>query len=241
MKRIVYLLLISLSLFTVSCDEVTQIIEDNELTEAEVVEGLKMALTVGTDTSVTTLAAVDGYLGDELVKILLPEEAAVIVTNIAKVPGGNLLIDKTIQAINRSAEDAAPEAKSIFVNAITNITIEDGFAILKGENDAATTYLKTNTESQLSAAFSPKISASLNKKLVGNISAESAYSDLISAYNTASLNGVLFPKVTTNSLTEHTTQKALDGLFLKVSVEEENIRTIAAHRVNDILKKVFGE
>lgn len=241
MKRIVYLLLISLSLFTVSCDEVTQIIEDNGLTEAEVVEGLKMALTVGTDTSVTTLAAVDGYLGDELVKILLPEEAAVIVTNIAKVPGGNLLIDKTIQAINRSAEDAAPEAKSIFVNAITNITIEDGFAILKGENDAATTYLKTNTESQLSAAFSPKISASLNKKLVGNISAESAYSDLISAYNTASLNGVLFPKVTTNSLTEHTTQKALDGLFLKVSVEEENIRTIAAHRVNDILKKVFGE
>lgn len=234
-------LLFSLALIGVSCDEVNQIIEEQGLTQEEVVEGLKSALTVGTDTSVTTLSAVDGYLGDELVKILLPEEASVIVTNISKVPGGSLLIDKTIQAINRSAEDAAPEAKTIFVNAITNITIEDGFAILNGDNDAATTYLKTNTESELSGAFMPKISTSLNKKLIGNISAESAYSDLISAYNTASLNGVLFPKVTSNSLTEHTTQKALDGLFLKVSVEEENIRTKASHRVNDILKKVFGD
>ena len=95
--------------------------------------------------------------------------------------------------------------------------------------------------SQLASAFEPKISTSLNKTLVGNVSAESAYADLIKAYNTASLNGVLFPKITTNSLTEHTTNKALEGLFLKVSVEEENIRTKASHRVNDILQKVFGQ
>jgi len=230
-----------LSLFTVSCTELNDVLEDTGLTEEEVVEGLKSALTVGTDMSVTVLSAVDGYLGDDLVKIILPDEASVIVTNISKVPGGNLLIEKTIEAINRSAEDAAPEAKDIFVSAITNITIEDGFAILNGENDAATMYLQSNTSTELTAAFEPKISTSLNKKLVGNISAESAYADLIKAYNTASLNGVLFPKVTSNSLTEHTTKKALEGLFVKVSVEEENIRTKASHRVNDILQKVFGE
>jgi hypothetical protein len=230
-----------ISLLTISCTELNEVLEDTGLSEQEVVEGLKSALTVGTDTSVTVLSAVNGYLGDDLVKIILPDEASVIVTNISKIPGGNLLIEKTIEAINRSAEDAAPEAKDIFVSAITNITIEDGFAILNGENNAATEYLKTNTISQLTAAFEPKISTSLSKPLVGNNSAESAYADLIKAYNTASLNGVLFPKVTTNSLTVHTTEKALEGLFVKVSVEEENIRTKASHRVNDILQKVFGE
>lgn len=238
--RIISLFFI-LSLFTMSCTELNDVLEETGLTEQEVVDGLKSALTVGTDTSVTVLSAVNGYLGDDLVKILLPDEASVIVTNIAKVPGGNLLIEKTIEAINRSAEDAAPEAKDIFVSAITNITIEDGFAILNGGNDAATAYLKSQTLTALTAAFEPKISTSLNKTLVGNVSAESAYSDLIKAYNTASLNGVLFPKVTTNSLTEHTTNKALDGLFVKVAIEEENIRTKASHRVNDILQKVFGE
>ncbi len=230
-----------LTLFSVSCTELNDVLEDTGLSEQEVVDGLKSALTVGTDTSVTVLSAVNGYLGDDLVKIILPDEASAIVTNISKVPGGNLLIEKTIEAINRSAEDAAPEAKDIFVSAITDITIEDGFAILNGENDAATKYLKSNTMSQLASAFEPKISTSLNKTLVGNVSAESAYADLIKAYNTASLNGVLFPKLTTNSLTEHTTNKALEGLFQKVSVEEENIRTKASHRVNDILQKVFGQ
>lgn len=98
---------------------------------------MKSALTIGTDTSVTVLSAVNVYLGDDLVKIVLPDEASVIVTNILKVPGGNILIEKTIEAINRSAEDAAPEAKDIFLSAITNITIEDVFTILNGENDAA--------------------------------------------------------------------------------------------------------
>lgn len=83
-----------LSLFTVSCTELNDVLEDTGLTEQEVVEGLKSALTVGTDTSVTVLSAVNGYLGDDLVKIILPDEASAIVTNISKVPGGNLLIEK---------------------------------------------------------------------------------------------------------------------------------------------------
>ncbi|MBI1305133.1 MAG: DUF4197 family protein [Bacteroidetes bacterium] len=224
-----------------SCDEVNDIIQDTGLTNEEVIQGLKSALTVGTDTSVSVLSVVDGYYGDDLVKILLPDEAAAIIKNISKVPGGTALVESTIKAINRSAEDAAIEAKPIFIDAITGITITDGFAILNGDSNAATTYLRGKTETNLTAAFTPKISASLNKTLVGNISAESAYKDLINAYNTASLNGVLFAKIETNSLTEHTTKKALSGLFLKVADEELKIRTDVTHRVNDILKKVFGE
>jgi hypothetical protein len=239
-KHLKYLSIILAFVSLNSCDEFDKIVEETGLTNEEVIAGLRSALTVGTDTSVATLSLVDGYLMDEVVKILLPDEAKVIVTNITKVPGGQLLLDNTIKAINRSAEDAAVEAKPIFVDAIKNITIGDGFTLLNGAQNAATEYLKTNTTTGLTAAFKPKISTSLNKKLVGQVSAESTYKTLIDAYNLASLNGLLFPEVKTNSLTDHTTDKALIGLFIKVADEEVKIRTDASHRVNDILKKVFG-
>jgi hypothetical protein len=241
MKNIAALVISSfLVLHFMACNEIDPVIKETGLTNEDVVQGLKSALTVGTDTSVIILSSTGGYQNDSLVKILLPEEADMIVTNITKIPGGNLLVDNTIKAINRSAEDAAIEAKPIFIMAIQNITIQDGFEILNGSNDAATVYLKTNTWKGLKDAFLPKINTSLNKKLIGNVSAESAYSSLINTYNAASLNGLLFPEVKTNSLTDYTTKKALDGLFLKVSDEEMEIRTLASHRVNDILKKVFG-
>jgi hypothetical protein len=76
--------------------------------------------------------------------------------------------------------------------------------------------------------------------LLFGASAEKSYSDLINAYNTASLGGILFPEIKTNSLSEHVTQKALTGLFLKVSEEERKIRRDPLHQVSEILKKVFG-
>lgn len=238
-KTLILLFLPLVALFNHSCEELDKVVAG--LSNEEVVQGLKSALTVGSDTSVKTLNATDGYFGDEAVKIFLPPEASNLVDNISKVPGLDLLVDEAVKSINRAAEDAAIEAKPIFIDAITNISIEDGFSILNGNDDAATTYLKSNTETQLIAAFAPKIGVSLNKKLVGNVSAESAYASLINTYNQASLNGVLFKKIETNTLAEHTTQKALDGLFLKVSDEEFKIRNDISHRVNDILKKVFGE
>lgn len=225
----------------ISCQTVDDLLETS-LTNEEIVEGLKSALTVGTDTSVSVLSAVDGYYRDQVVKILLPPEAQVIADNVSRLGSvGDALVEEALLAINRAAEDAATEATPIFVDAIVNIDIVDGLAILNGADNAATEYLETNTYSDLETAFNPKIGASLNKDLVGNTSAEDAYSALLDAYNTASLNGVLFDKVETNTLTEHTTEKALDGLFLKVAVEEGKIRNDISHRVNDILKKVFGE
>ena len=240
MKKYILLTILPVfALFTNSCEEIDKITAG--LTNDEIIEGLKSALNVGTDTSVNTLNAVDGYFKDELVKILLPPEASNLVNNISKVPGLDLLVNEVVKSINRAAEDAAVEAKPIFVDAIKNITITDGLSILNGEDDAATSYLSLNTSSQLTDAFSPKISTSLNKKLVGNVSAESAYSSLINTYNQASLGGVLFKEIETNTLAEHTTKRALEGLFSKVAGEEFKIRNDLSHRVNDILKKVFGE
>lgn len=230
----------SSAFFFSSCEEASKLIEDLGLSNEEVIQGLKEALTVGTDTSVSRLSAVDGYFKDELVKILLPEEAKPVYNVIGSIPGGQLLLDNAVLAINRAAEDAAPEATNIFVDAITGITINDGFTILNGGDTAATVYLQDKTYSPLTGLFQPKIKNSLSKPLVLGTSAEKAYGDLINAYNTASLGGILWPEIKTNSLSTHVTEKALNGLFFKVSEEERKIRRDPLHRVSEILQKVFG-
>lgn len=236
--KIAALFLLSLSFS--SCEEVSEILESTGLTNEEVIQGLKTALNTGTDTSVTTLSKVDGYFKDELVKILLPAEAAPVYDVLKSIPGGSLLIDEAILSINRAAEDAAPQAKDIFVTAITGITIADGFEILNGGDTAATIYLQGKTYNPLTDAFKPKIQSSLAKPLILNTSAEEAYALVLKTYNDASLGGILWPEIKTNTLTEHVTQKALTGLFFKVGEEEKKIRRDPLHRVSEILKKVFG-
>lgn len=211
------------------------------LTQEEVVRGLKNALTVGTDSAVGRLTATDGFLRDAAVKILLPPEAQNIMNKVSKIPGGQELVDKVITSINRSAEDAAKTASPIFVDAIKKMTIQDAFGILRGADNAATEYLRTNTYSQLQTAFRPIITTSLDKKIVFNTSASSLYQDLVNAYNLASLGGSLFPKITQNNLTDYVTGKALDGVFMKITNEEKLIRQDPFHRVTSILQKVFGK
>lgn len=247
MKNLYLASVLVFTLIVSSCENLQSLVPletTTGLSNEEIIRGLKEALKIGTDTSVNKLHRVDGYLSDQAVKILLPQEAQVITQHLSVLPGGELLIDEVTKKINRAAEDAAAEAKPIFINAITSITITDGLTILNGSNNAATNYLRQKTYTSLQNAFQPKISTSLNKKIIGNVSAESAYRELISKYNlavtAANLAGKNYPKVTSNSLTEYTTQRALDGLFLKVAEEEADIRQKASARVTDILKKVFG-
>jgi hypothetical protein len=248
MKKIIFSLFLVFSFLLFSCENLQSLIpaelNTSGLSNEEIIRGLKEALKVGTDTSVTKLHKTNGYLADQAVKILLPQEAQIITQHVSVLPGGQLLVDEVVKKINRAAEDAAAEAKPIFINAITSITITDGLSILNGANNAATNYLKQKTYTSLQSAFQPKIYSSLNKEIIGGISAESAYRELISKYNlavtAANLTGKNYPKVTTNSLSEYTTQRALDGLFLKVAEEESDIRQKASARVTDILKKVFG-
>ncbi|TNE80587.1 MAG: DUF4197 domain-containing protein [Bacteroidetes bacterium] len=239
MKKL--LILFALALPFTACEDIETVLNDTGLSNDDVVKGLKSALEISTDTSVNILNAVDGYYKDDVVKILLPPEAAIIFDNIAKIPGGRQLVDQTIMAINRSAEDAAIEAKPIFVNAITSMSFDDAFGILNGHDSSATEYLHGKTYNDLVSAFSPKISASLSKPLVAGTSAESLYQSLVGQYNqVANLSLGLLKPITQNTLGEYTTTKALDGLFIKVTDEEAKIRTNVSHRVNDILKKVFG-
>ncbi|MES2690944.1 MAG: DUF4197 domain-containing protein [Bacteroidota bacterium] len=210
------------------------------ITNADAVAALKDALKIGTDTAVSVLSKADGFYKDLAVKIFLPPEAQNIQKNIAKIPGGQKMLDKAILAMNRAAEDASQEATPIFKNAITSMTITDGINIVKGADNAATTFLRSKTYDQLKDLFTPKIRTSLSKPLVAGISAEKAYSDLIKAYNMASLNGKLFSTIKTNSLSEHVTVKGLDGLFSKVALQEKNIRTNGLAQVTEILRKVFG-
>jgi hypothetical protein len=178
-----------------------------------------------------------------LVKIFLPPEADIIVNNISRVPGGKQLIEDVLLRINRAAEDAVSEAKPIFVNSIRSMTINDAVGILKGEDDAATSYLHRTTYDDLFNLYQPKIKASLDKKLVGNISTSQSWNTLVGKWNEIANSPVGkisgFKSVETN-LDKYLTSKALDGLFLKIGTEEKRIRENPAARVTDLLKRVFG-
>ena len=251
------ILILFLTVF--SCDVLNGALDDiqlDELTETEVIEGLKEALVVGTDTSTNVLGSVNGYLKDEAVKILLPEEAQPILDNMAKIGLTSViqpLIDQTIESMNRAAEESAAldSTKVIFKDAITDMTIADGWAILNGADTAATTYLKDKTYTRLLNNFSLIISPVLNKPIISGVdlSTEELYASLVTTYNTGvevyNLTQILNPSnqldlIESTTLAEHATGKALDGLFLKVSEEEKAIRLDPIARVTDILERVFG-
>ncbi len=244
-----FLITLATSVFLLSgCAEMQQIAqtiydEQRPLTQTEISSGLKEALTVGVDSAVTRLAFDNGYLKDEAVKILLPPEAEVITSNLSRIPGGQNLVDNVIETINQAASDAAKEATPIFVNSIKQMTIQDAAGILTGEDDAATQYLKRTNYDALLALYQPKIQTSLDKKLVGNISAQQSWDELTGQWNNVANSIVgqianLTPVET--DLSTYLTQRALDGLFLKIAETEKDIREDPTARVTDLLKRVFS-
>jgi hypothetical protein len=217
--------------------------DSGALTETDVIRGLKEALTVGAKNSSGLLSAVDGYYKDAAVKILLPDEAKVIVDNVSKIPGGEKLIENVILNINRAAEDAAKDAAPIFINSITSMTVNDGFNILRGPDNAATSYLRNTTYNELYSLYKPKIEVSTKKDIIGTISTEESWNALTSKWNSFanSFAGKLggFKPVNTD-LNDFLTRKALDGMFLKIANEELKIRKDVNARVTPLLQKVFG-
>jgi len=246
MRKNIFISIITVILLT-SCSELQKVVQSLDasrpLTEAEIIAGLKEALIVGTDSSASKLGKLNGYYGDELVKILLPPEAAPIINNIGRIPGGDKLLEDVILRINRAAEDAAKEAKPVFVNSIKSMTISDALNILKGSDDAATQYLINTTYNQLFGLYQPKIKASLDKKLIAGISTAESWNTLTGEWNkiAGSVIGQVagFQKVDIQ-LDEYLTQKGLDGLFLKIAEEEKQIRHDPIARVTELLKRVFS-
>lgn len=200
------------------------------LSNTDLSAGLKDALKIGAENAAKQLSATNGYFGNAAIKILLPPQVAQVEQTLRSVGMGSL-VDKAVLALNRAAEDAAVKSAPIFVNAITSMSIQDGMSILKGGNNAATTYLQGKTTAALTAAFRPVISASLNK-----VGAEKLWNTVFKTYNSLPLAG---QKVNPD-ITGYVTERALSGLFTTIGQEELKIRTDPAAQVTNILKKVFG-
>jgi len=246
LKYRVAALVLSLFLLT-GCAELMNILQSasavKQLTEGDIIGGLKEALTVGARIAADKLSSENGYYGDPAVKIPLPEEARVIVENIGKIPGGEQLIENVILNINRAAEDAAREVAPIFVSSVTQMTITDGYNILHGNDNAATTYLRRTTWNELYSLYKPRISTSTNKEIIAGVSAQESWTTLTQKWNSVanSIAGRLagFTPVNTD-LDDFLTRQALEGMFLKLEGEELKIRKEVSARITPILQKVFG-
>ena len=199
------------------------------LTTTEVAEGLKEALIKGISTGSDLVSQVDGYFKNSEIKIPFPPDVKRVEDKLRQIGFGNE-VDRFVMTLNRGAEDAAKEAKPIFITAIRSMNIQDAWGILKGEDDAATEYLKRTTSSLLKDKFKPVIKNSLDK-----VNATKYYSDIVSRYNQIPL----VQKVNPN-LDDYATDKAIEGLFLMIAKEEKNIRQNPIARTTALLKKVFG-
>jgi hypothetical protein len=240
-----FLMFILLALFT-GCAELLNVLQSPAsipLTEEDVVSGLKEALALGSRSSAERLSMENGYYGDAAIKILLPDEAKTIIDNISKIPGGEQLVEDVILRINRAAEDAAKEVAPIFVNSITQMTIRDAFNILKGADNAATSYLRATTYNELYSLYKPKIQSSTEKKIIGSVSTKDSWVTLTGKWNSVanSVAGRLAGLNPVNTdLDDFLTTKALNGMFSKVAIEELRIRKEVSARVTPLLKRVFG-
>jgi hypothetical protein len=240
MKTTIVLALITVSFGLGSCastqniripQSVTDAVNANRpLTDAEVANGLKEALSMGITKGATTASQPDGYYKNSLIRIPFPQDVQKVESTLRAVGMGSL-VDNFVLSLNRAAEDAAQSAKPIFLGAIKKLTIRDVWGILTGGQDAATQYLKRTTSEELKIAFTPKIQASLDK-----VNATKYYSDVMGAYNSIPLVQKVNP-----DLTGYATQKAIDGLFLLVAQEEANIRQNPVARTTELLRRVFAK
>ena len=183
------------------------------LTEKDAADGIKEALVNGTGESVKLVSVINGYWGNPEIKIPFPPEAKEMELKLRTL-GMAGKVDEFNESMNRAAEKAATEAKPIFIAAIKAMTVKDAINIVKGSDNAATTYLKNTTSPELIAKFQPVIKTSLD-----NVNATRYWSDLITLYNKIPLVKKMNP-----NLTEYVTQKAIDGLFIMIAKEELKIR-----------------
>ena len=199
------------------------------LSQAEMGNGLKEALNNGITKQVSKLTATDGFFKNEAVKILLPEELQKVDTKLRQL-GMTKLADDGLRILNRAAEDAVKEATPIFVDAVKQMTFTDAKNILLGNESSATTYLQTSTSTALYGKFNPVIKNSFAK-----VGADKIWTQIITKYNSIPLVKKINP-----DLTDYTTNKAMEGVFKMIAVEEKDIRTNFSARTSDLLKKVFA-
>ena len=207
-------------------------VQGTSLTNAEVISGLKEALNIGIENSVSIASVTDGFLGNNNIKLPFPPDALKVKEKALDL-GLNGQVEKFETTLNRAAEEACKEALTIFKDAITNMSFSDGFAILNGGNSAATKYLKEQTTKELKSTFAPKVKAAISK-----VKLTDYWSPLVNKYNTAMI--ITGGDKINSDLNLFVTQKAIEGLFILVEAEENKIRLDPMARVTDLLNKVFG-
>ena len=216
-----------------SCAELQQVVnqlpQGRVLGNTEIASGLRQALDFGIDKQVTKLTQKDGFFKNDLVKILLPEELGKVDRALRDIGLSNLA-DEGLKVLNRAAEDAVKEATPIFINAVKGITFDDAKNILLGNNDAATQYLTSKTQTALYTKFNPVIKSSFSK-----VGADDIWNNLINKYNSIPFTNDVNP-----DLTDYVTGEALKGVYTMIAVEEKDIRTKTASRSTDLLRKVFA-
>lgn len=201
----------------------------SSLSNSDIIAGLKEALNVGTGNATKITSKVGGYYNNAQIKIPFPPEVQRVQQTLTSL-GMQKQVDAFVKSLNSAAEEAAKSAAPVFVDAVKQMTLDDGLKILKGRNNEATLYLQAHTQDKLKAQYKPIVQKALNK-----VNATKYWKTLADAYNKIPL----VTKVNPN-LDDYTTQKALDGLFYMVGQEEAKIRKDPAARVTDLLKKVFG-
>jgi hypothetical protein len=198
--------------------------------DLDIAGGLKEALEIGVDDAVESLAQENGYF-DSPYKILIPDEAAKIVSTVSKLPGLTHVEKDLVAKMNEAAELAAKKAGPIFFEAISKMSFADATNILMGEQDAATRYLESTSGEKLYEEFMPVIQSALDE-----VDARSIWKKAVDAYNKIPFQRKLNP-----DLDDHVNRTALNGMFSLVEKKEQGIREDVCLRTSPLLKDVFAK
>ena len=240
-NRILFVLFSVLSIWVFSTTFVTAGFQDilkgaqkiigtsDSISESEIVEGLKQALEIGTGKAVDLVSKQGGYYNNPEIKIPLPGSVQKT-EKLLRGAGFGSKVDAFELSMNNAAERAAPEAKSIFLDAIKKMKIDDAKKILNGGDDEATLYFKDKTNARLQEIFEPIV-----KESMGEVGVTRSYQDL-----SAKVEKIPFADSLNLDLDKYVTDGALNGLFQMLAAEEKKIRSDPAARATDLLKKVFG-
>ena len=202
---------------------------DEGLSETRIIEGLKEALQIGTSNAVKQVSRLDGYYTNPKIKIPLPSPVQKI-EKVLRVTGYGSLVDNFERSMNRAAEQAAPEAKTLFWDTIKQMSFVDAKKILKGRENEATLYFQDKTQDRLKERFKPII-----HNVMSRVGVTRTYHQL-----EAKVRNIPFADSLHFDLDQYVTERSLDGLFLMLADEERKIRQDPSARVTDLLKQVFG-
>ncbi len=202
--------------------------------DSKTASGLKEALQIGTDHAVDLTGKTDGFFKNEAIKIMMPQKLQSLEKGL-RMAGMGGKIDEFELSMNRAAEKAAPAARGIFKEALTQMTFDDARKILTGGDTSATEYFKAKTSGKLATAFRPTVESAMAETGVVK-----QYKELTGGMSSLPFGGSLGGGQSFD-ITQYVVGKALDGLFYMVGQEEKKIRTNPAAQVTPLLKQVFGK